>query len=244
MILRPPRPTLEATVSDDLKAPEDQNRRDFLKKSLAAGAIVWTAPVVTSLPGGRAWAQTYHVCDCLADGFGLFISIPALGINTTLGADGCVADVNLGNNTLARVRATTVCAADFSTQQAGCSAEASIATLLVNVGPSATPTLRVVANVLLTTASSACQTCGTTGGFSAASVTVSGSLVGGTISVPVGVSCNTDVAGLGLVVVNEQFCTGTQLTVNAVHVTVPGIIEVIAAHSAAGATGCACAACS
>ncbi|MGH2727438.1 MAG: twin-arginine translocation signal domain-containing protein [Actinomycetota bacterium] len=219
----------------------DSSRRDFLKKSLVGGAVLWSAPVVTSLPGGKAWAQTYGVCNCDASAFGLFVSIPALGIAQTFGEDGCVANVPLGNNTVAFVRATTVCGADFSSVNAGCSSEATIATLVVRAGPAVAPTLLVNAQVLFTTASATCSPCGTTGAFSAASVTVSGSLVGGPINVDVGAACNTSVAGL--VTVNEQFCVGGTLNVNAVHVNLPGIIEVIAAHSEAGATGCPCTTC-
>ena len=227
----------------DEKTTEDSGRRDFLKRSLVTGAVLWSAPVVSSLPSGKAWAQTYGVCDCNASAFGLFVSIPLLGISQTLGEDTCVADVNLGNATTARVRATTVCGADFSSVDAGCSAEATIATLTVGVGPRLAPTLTVNAAVLLTTASASCGACGTTGGFTAASVAVGGSLVGGPISVNVGAACNTDVASLGLVIVNEQVCNGATLSINALHVNVPGVIEVIAAHSEAGATGCPCTTC-
>lgn len=221
----------------------DSNRRDFLKKSLATGAVLWSAPVVTSLPGGKAWAQTYGICNCNSEAFGLFVSIPLLGISTTFGADGCVANVSQGNNTVASVRAQTVCGADFDSVNAGCSGEATVATLVVRAGSSLAPTLLVTASVLFTNASATCEPCNTTGSFSAAAVSLSGSLVGAPINVNVGAACNTDVAGLGLVVVNEQICNGDVLTINALHVTVPGIIEVIAAHSEAGATGCPCTTC-
>lgn len=231
-------------MSEDApQSTQGSSRRDFVKKSLAVGAVVWSAPVVTSMPGGRAWAQQYPGCACNADAYGLFVSIPALAIEQTFGVGGCVANVNQGSSPTASVVATTVCGTSFSTVNAGCSAEATIATLDVIVGPKATPTLRVRAGVLLTTASASCSPCGTTGDFSAAFVTVSGSLVGGTINVNVGAACNTSIAG-GIVVVNEQTCDGNQLNVNALHINVPGVIEVIAAHSAAGAENCPCTTCS
>lgn len=37
-----------------------ETRRDFLKRSALAGAVVWTAPVVTTLPAGAAWAGQYQ----------------------------------------------------------------------------------------------------------------------------------------------------------------------------------------
>jgi hypothetical protein len=229
----------EAIMGDmDDREAERRDRRDFLKRSLVAGAAVWSAPIVTSLPGGRAWAQTYEVCNCNADAYGLFVSIPGLGIIQTFGVDGCLASVNLGNNTTAAVQADTVCGADFSTVGGGCSGEATIKRVVIRAGPNALPTLRVDARVLLTTASASCNPCGTTGGFSAASVAVSGSLIGSPINVNVATACNLSVAGL--VIVNEQSCSGDTLNINAVHVNVPGVIEVIAAHSAAGATGCPC----
>lgn len=222
----------------------DTGRREFLKKSLVTGAVLWSAPAVTTLPGGKAWAQTYGVCNCNASAYGLFVSIPALGINSFFGEDTCLANVPVGNiNTGPYVQATTVCGADFSSVNAGCSAEATIATLTVRVGPRLAPTLLVNATVLLTTASATCAPCNTTGDFSIASLTVGGSLVGGTINVNVNNACNLDVANLGLVIVNEQTCNGDTLSVNALHVQVPGVIDVIAAHSEAGATGCACATC-
>jgi hypothetical protein len=151
--------------------------------------------------------------------------------------------VNLGDNTTARVRTQTVCSDDFDSVNAGCSGEATIASIGVRTGPTATPSLLVNATVLFAGASALCAPCGTSGDFSAANVTLSGSLVGGTINVNVGAACNTDVGGLGLVVVNEQFCTGETLTVNALHITVPGVLDVIAAHAEAGSTGCPCATC-
>jgi hypothetical protein len=229
-------------VDEETTAGRDTDRRDFLKKTLVAGTAIWTAPVVTTLPGGRAWAQTYGVCNCDADAFGLLVSIPTLGINQTLGVDGCVANVALGNNSVAAVSATTVCGAAFSTVGGGCSAEASIASLTVRTGPTATPTLKVEARVLLTTASATCAPCTTTGDFSALAVRVSGSLIGSPINVNVGTACNL-VLGSGLVIVNEQFCAGSTLNVNALHINVPGVLTVIASHAAAGATGCPCTTC-
>lgn len=41
------------------RTPEGSARRAFLKKAFAAGAAVWSAPVIVSTPAGRAWAQTY-----------------------------------------------------------------------------------------------------------------------------------------------------------------------------------------
>lgn len=34
-------------------------RREFIKRSTLAGAVVWTAPVVVTLPAGAAWANQY-----------------------------------------------------------------------------------------------------------------------------------------------------------------------------------------
>ena len=70
------------------------SRRDFLKKSLVAGAVVWGAPAVTSLPGGRAWAQTYGQCLCNGDAYGLRVIIPGIGFDQTFGVDGSL--INTG----------------------------------------------------------------------------------------------------------------------------------------------------
>lgn len=52
------------------------SRRDFLKKSAIAGAVVWSAPAISTLPSGRAWADHYNgdhdgdgtiTCDCFGE---------------------------------------------------------------------------------------------------------------------------------------------------------------------------------
>lgn len=44
-------------------------RRDFIKRSAAAGAVVWSAPTITTLAAPRAWADHYQpACDAQATG--------------------------------------------------------------------------------------------------------------------------------------------------------------------------------
>jgi hypothetical protein len=48
-----------------------ETRRNFLKRSAYTSALVWTAPVVTTLPSGAAWADQYQptgVCQMQATG--------------------------------------------------------------------------------------------------------------------------------------------------------------------------------
>ncbi|MGH9179078.1 MAG: choice-of-anchor P family protein [Acidimicrobiales bacterium] len=214
--------------------PAGTDRRRFLRTGAAAGGLVWAAPAVLSV--ASATAQTSPpppVCVCTADAFGLRVVIPPLGVDQTLGVDGCVADVALGVAGTATVAATAVCGT-----QTGCRAEASVATLDVVVGPVLVPTLRVRATVLTSQAAASCDPCGTTGDSNIASLVVNG------IAVNVdSLTCNNDILNLGLVVFNEQTCTGERLMVNALHVLVPGVIEVIVAHTEAGATDCPCQAC-
>ncbi len=225
----------------------DSGRRDFLKKSLVAGAVVWGAPAVTSLPAGRAWAQTYERCICAGNAFGLGLSLLG-GPMQFFGVDGSL--VNVGPIAIptvgGSVAATAVTGSDTSSEGGGCSGTASIATANVVVGPAITPILTVAATVISSQASANCVPCGTTGSSSIASLTVNG------ISVNVTGACNLNVLNLGLVFVNEQSCNvndGGTLSVNAIHVVVPGIINLILAHSEAGAgdpvtgDGCPCVAC-
>jgi hypothetical protein len=224
----------------------DTNRRDFLKKSLAAGAVVWSAPVVTSLPGGRAWAAQYRDCTCTGDAFGLRVKIPLLSIDQTFGVDGCVANVSVGNATVAAVTASAVCASDASSVNGGCSGLAQIASLDVRAGSAALPTLTVSATILEATASSLCEPpCSTTGNSTIARLTIGGTLVPGGLQVIATSGCNNDILNLGLIVFNEQTCDGNLLNVNALHITVPGVIEVIASHAEAGVDvpACPCPAC-
>lgn len=47
----------------------ETTRRDFLKRAAIGGAVVWSAPTITTLTGPRAWADHYAgVCDAEATG--------------------------------------------------------------------------------------------------------------------------------------------------------------------------------
>jgi len=212
------------------------SRRDFLKKSVVVGAAVWTAPAVLSLPGGKAWAQQYPVCNCNADAYGLRVIIPLLSFDQTFGVGGCIADTgSLGSPTIATVRAKVVCGEASSSVDGVCSADANVDKVLITVGNPAT--LRIAATVLQTSAGAACGTCNTTGNFSIVNLQVNGTTIN------VGGVCNFHPLGLTAVTINEQTCNGDTLSVNAIHVNVPGVIEVIVSHSEAGATGCPCTTC-
>lgn len=220
-------------MSDQELARVDSGRRDFLKKSLVTGAVIWGAPAVTSLPGGRAWAQTYGQCTCNGSAYGLRIIVPNLGYDQTFGEDGSVVDVDeipIGGS----VSGTVITGNDSSSVDGSCGGNASIATLGVFGGPGFT----VEAELISSQASATCDGCGTSGSSNIALLEVNG--------VPIAVTgtCNFDVLGNGAVIINEQSCDANgNLTVNAIHVTEPGQFEVIAAHSVAGATGCPCVAC-
>ncbi|MEX2556719.1 MAG: choice-of-anchor P family protein [Actinomycetota bacterium] len=234
-------------MSDQDLEKVDSGRRDFLKKSIVAGAVVWGAPAVTSLPGGRAWAQTYGECSCNGDAYGLRLIIPALGLDQTLGVDGSLVNVSpiaipvVGGS----VAATAVTGLDGSSVNGACFGRASVATLDLQVGPALAPILTVAASIITADASASCPPCATSGQSSIANLVVNGITVNATSA------CNNDVLNLGLVVINQQSCDAEgNLTVNAIHITVPGIIEVIVSHAVAGAgdgaaggSDCPCVAC-
>lgn len=226
--------TVEAGLKDG--GGVHSSRREFLKKSAAAGAAAWSAPAILSLPAGRAWAQQYGGCPCSASAFGLRVVIPAGSVDETFGVGGCVAMVAEGAPGTATVAASAVCSsADSDGSDDLCAAEASVGGLNVVVGDPLAPDLVVVASVLASSARASCEECGTAGGSSIASLIVDGEDVDVTL-------CDFSVGGF--VVVNEQTCGGDgTLSVNALHITVPGVVEVIVAHSEAGAQSCPCAAC-
>ena len=250
-------------MADELETTQrGSSRRTFIKRSLVAGAVVWSAPAVTSLPAGRAWAKTYRTCSCTSSAYGLRVIIPLLSIDQTFGVDGCVADTGtLGATGTATVHATAVCGSDTSGTDVNCSAQATIATLDVLVGTvtTLTPngTLHLQATVLEADASAVCGQClSPTGSSTAATASVAGTALGthsGGVTINVAADCNTDVLGLGLVKVNEQVCNpDNSLSVNALHIRVPAtgtpIVEVIVAHAQAGSvrsdgTSCPCATC-
>jgi hypothetical protein len=231
-------------MDEDLRV-SDTSRRDFLKKSVAVGAAVWAAPTVMSLPAGRAWAQQYPVCNCSADAYGLFVSVLGQEVGTFGQATSCLLPAGpVGIAETALVTANLVCGSASSSVDGSCNAAAGLVSSVdIVIGPSLAPTLRVQASVLTSQASASCPPCSTQGTSSVATLTVSGSLVGGTISLNAVSTCNLDVGGLGLVIVNEQTCDADTLSVNALHVTVAGIAEVIVGHAEAGATGCGCVPC-
>lgn len=109
---------------------EPTSRREFLKKSAVAGAVVWSAPAIATLPGGGAWAQTYgNGCDCEENAFALFLEASGI-INiapTTVPADvpGELLFVSVGNLVQARV---------LPADTENCFARASVADVTVNLG--------------------------------------------------------------------------------------------------------------
>ena len=234
-------------MSDQDLEKVDSGRRDFLKKSIVAGAVVWGAPAVTSLPGGRAWAQTYGCPDpagpCVTNAYGLQITVPAIGTLTFPGAPGpsptCVINptvpgiINL---------AATICG-----DVGDCTASGYIENLDLDIlGALGIPILSLQATVLRATAT-------TTGDCVGQCATAGSSVIAGLVinggAINVTSPCNTvipvvpalPIASLAL---NEQTCTGDTLTVNALNLTIPSLgIQVIAGHAEAGREGCTCTTC-
>ena len=232
------------TDKDDL--PVEGSRREFLKKSAVVGGLAWSAPAIASLPAGRAWAQTYPpVCTCTASAFGMRITIPPIGFDQTYdtgNADPPVVSVDTGSIDLGvllgtiRVQANVVTAATGVPPQGGCHGVAALDFLRIS-GTALPLIVRPIQTAeIAAEAHASCDGCNTGGGSS-----IAGLLIGTPpVIIPIGV-CNLSVAGL--VVVGEQFCTDDVLTVNALHVNIPGIIEVIVGHAEAGATDCPCTTC-
>lgn len=227
----------------------DSGRRDFLKKSLAAGAVAWAAPAVTSLPGGRAWAQTYGcptpAGPCVLDAFGLQLTLPVFGTITIPSAPG-PSPTCLINPTVPPIvnLLATVCG---DVDPATCTASGYIENLDIDiVSAIGLPILSLQATVLRATAQTSgdcAPACSTSGSSIIAGLVINGG--------PINVTspCNTfipvvpalPIAELRL---NEQVCTGDTLTVNALRLDIPSLgIQVIAGHAAAGRSGCSCNTC-
>ena len=219
----------------------EDSRRDFLKKSVLAGGLVWAAPAVSTVTASGAQAAGTPVAACCrSSAFGLQVSLLG-GTPQTFGVGGCVATVDLkaGGTALlpaVTVKASTVCGNSSSPAGGPCTASASLVNL--EIGGTALATTfpgGIAASALSSTTAADCQACRTTG-----TSTLVGLRVGLT-NVSAGV-CNLNL--LGLVAVNEQVCNADGiLTVNALRVTVPGVINLIVAQSQAGAPGCACITC-
>jgi hypothetical protein len=225
----------------------DGSRRDFLKKSLVAGAAVWAAPAVASLPGGKAFAQQYAACTCAGNAYGLKVVLTGLvNVNQTYGVDGCVVGpISVINNATAAISASAVCGSDTSSQGGACGAQATIATLSVRLGPDPIgpilPPFLLNATVIESHASATCiGLCHTVGGSTIANLQIGGTLLGGSLHTIATAGCNTNVLGLGIIKLNEQFCSGSTINVNAIHITLnlAGILtaDITVAHSDASAS--------
>ncbi|MBW3578452.1 MAG: twin-arginine translocation signal domain-containing protein [Actinobacteria bacterium] len=209
--------------------PEDQSRRDFLKRSAVAGAVAWSAPAILSLPGGMSWAAHYPCpcpnCDAQA-------AAARIGGSTLAGADNqctCVVNASLSAGTPS-LTAQVACA---EADDEHCTAR----TFLEGVR------IQIAENTFITaTTLSSCVTCGEGDAFVA---DLALEVDGLSTKLQIDGTCNATVLGLeGLAtaVFNEQQCDNGVLTVNALRITVDGV-DVIVGQSRAGGTGCPCQAC-
>lgn len=230
-------------------ATHDTGRRDFLKRSAAVGALAWSAPAITSLAAGRAWAQTYP-CDCRSASTGLIVRVPDLGTNMVIDngvVDPCMNEFHSGLLTVAlgqtlQVDATTVCADDTRDATAGtCQGTASIQTLDIN-GTLLGELAPIRATALTTVGNASCNP--TSAETTLASLSVAGN------AVPIPNPCNFDVllslglGALGQLVIGRQVCgANNTLTAQAMYVNLlGGVAEIIAAQSILSGGG-ACTAC-
>ena len=235
---------------ESVRETVDTGRRDFLKKSIAAGAVVWSAPVVTSLPGGKAWAAPYPCPNpagpCTGTAYGLRIQVASLVVGPIPSAPGpsptCL--INPAVPPIINLAATVCGDADTT----ACRFDGYIENLDLDIASAlGLPLLSVQASVLRATASVSgdCPPCSAFGSSIIAGLVVNGGAIN--VTSP----CNTTIPvlnpplNLANVFLNEQTCDANGvLTVNAVRITVPAVgIEVILGHAEAGRTGCDCVTC-
>ena len=247
----------------DAQEPVDTNlgisRRTVLRRgAVVGGSLMWAAPAVQSIsrtafaqdPGTPVQPPPGPDDCCTADAFGLRVSIPLLGVNVTLGEDGCVADpaITLGDPLTASVTARLVCGNASSPAGGPCTANASIAELDVVALdlPLVPPQFSLSARVLTSQATANCDPCAVTGSSTIASLSINGNTLN--VNDILG-DCNVDIldmlglGGLGSVAFNRQTCQGDTLTVDALYINVLDVIEVVAARSMAQADNCPCATC-
>lgn len=211
--------------------PSSSSRRDFMKKGAIAGALAWAAPSIASLPGSRVLAGHTTPCPC-TDCRASACSVLALGDCLTPDLVGCIsADVDTGSGSVPRVRVNANVACQRA-DDATCSAQALVEGARIRIGedPGAI-------DISVESAAS-CVHCGT-GDSQAEDITVNGD----PIEIPEGCNQTLDL-GVAQLAFNVQECVDGTLTTEALRITALGAEAVVLARSSAGASGCACTACS
>lgn len=250
---------LETGTNEPIDTNLGISRRAVLRRgAVVGGSLVWAAPAVQSISrtaladhNGTPHDPTDPDACCTADAFGLRVRIPLLGVDQTLGEDGCVADpgpLTIGDPLVAAVTVRIVCGESASPAGGPCVANASIAELgiVVEDAPLLPPVFSLNATVLGSEATAVCDPCDVSGSSTIASLSVNG--VAADVNDLLG-NCNVDILALlglsvaGSVTFNRQQCVGDTLTVDALYVNVLDTIEVIAARSQAQADNCPCQTC-
>jgi hypothetical protein len=234
----------------------EENRREFLKKSALTGAVMWAAPVVTTLPKAAAAGTTPAPCPC-ANCVAKATALSSLGITLGVasGSDcNCVLDAKIKVDKIAGVSAQVACG---KADNATCTASSYVAGIRIRVGDLLNLLGVKIGGIFIeATVLNSCVDCGTGASSIAQLKLVTRDLLGIlqlSVDLNVVAGCNTglnlsgNVGGIVLphlvaLKFNEQFCTNGTLTVRALRVTVLGL-DVIAAESKAGAAGCPCTPC-
>ncbi|MGH2705953.1 MAG: choice-of-anchor P family protein [Actinomycetota bacterium] len=218
-----------------------QSRREFLKKSAVAGAVTWAAPAITTLSGGRAWAQQYPTpCECTAHAYGLFLRIPDLNIATTVD---CLSQINIVNDPPGptNVRVTGVLVCGTSTENGTCTAQATVTSLDVRVTVGLVALPRIRADVLTSEVSVTCPGCEFASSGEVVKLRIGQGIT--LVEVQVTGAPNQQVSALGLsIIINEERCVDGTLERNALHVSSPllGGVDLIVSHAEVTGQGCTC----
>ena len=222
-----------------------RTRREFLARSTAAGAAVWAAPAILGVP---AHAQAGSpACNCSGRAYGLFLTVPILGIvvgplsdtgQTSVSESNCVSVISEPAG-MPIVTANTVCG--VTAFGANCTATGSVEDL--NVTLTGFPVIQSAAGqVLMGTATAECGCQPPTGSSSIFTVQVGQTTIQGT-STP----NQTHMVGGLSVIINEQRTTCRDghrvFIVNALHVVgtsgLGGLFELIVGHAEVSAD-CPC----
>jgi hypothetical protein len=248
---------------------DPESRRRFLKKAAVVSGAAWAAPVLTAMPAAGAAAGSPRPCNCHASAYGIRIKIPILGIDQIVspspavppGGQNCLVTAfafasGRFNVTFPPLRPALTVSADVvcASADASCQGAAHVNNLDINFLSNNTnlvPSIHIhgTNNTLSTSAAVHCPDCHRENHFQLEHLTADikvGTLPTIHVNLIDHIPCNFNPLALvtpplpHILTLNERTCSSNRETVNALHLDVLGIVEVIVSHSVADSNVCDC----
>ncbi len=253
---------MEDTPQEIIEERHGSSRRDFLKKSAVTGAVVWSAPAISTL-SSRAWAQTYDGDGdgrCTGQAYNVFVRATGL-IDGTVGPlnqspanqdfeRDCIVDLvaNLGGGNPEVVVGVACVENDFDGR---CCTRSELTNVRVDLTeilrlPPLTP-ITLTADLIT---AEACAGCGATPAADSALANAVLTVGNNVVALDADAAPNTEVANLDILgladvelILNEQAVIPGGIEVNAVHLTVRLLdgtqtVDVILGHAEADVHDC------